>query len=190
MVNKLTELYNRSMNKHLTLLTPELRARVDAVVEAAFVKCEKHYKCKFKRPEVRYDIRNTNGGEAWVNTNRIRLNLTFLVENDKVFLESTVPHEVAHLVSHAVYDSKPMNGKKVKPHGKEWKEVMDILGLPPKTKHTYDVTSLDLHKKVRKARALKTTAAKIEALLKQISKLDGPSREYIADQLNEIGFEE
>jgi len=178
------------MSKHLTLLTDELRAKVNAAVETAFVKCEKHYRRKFKRPEVRYDIRNTNGGEAWVNTNRIRLNLTFLVENDEVFLASTVPHEVAHLVSHAVYDSKPLNGKKVKPHGKEWKEVMAVLSLPPKTKHTYDLTSLDLHKKARKAKALVTTQVKIERLLKAISKLDGPAREYIADQLNEIGFEE
>lgn len=177
------------MTKQLHLLSPELRAKVDAAVEAAFQTCEKHYKQKFPRPEVRFDIRNTNGGEAWFQRNLIRLNLTFLVENEKDFLATTVPHEVAHLVAHHVYDSKPLNGKKVRPHGKEWKEVMGVLGLEPKTKHTYDLTSLDLHKKVRKARALKTTKAKIEALLKQIGKLEPLDREFIRDQIEQMGDE-
>ena len=174
------------MSKHLTLLTPELRTKVENAVEAAFVRCEKHYRQKFKRPEIRYDIRNTNGGEAWFHRNLIRLNLTFLVENEKDFLASTVPHEVAHLVAHYVYDSKPMNGKKVRPHGKEWKEVMGVLSLEPKVKHTYDLTSLDLHKKTRKARLLKTTKAKIEALLKQIAKLEEADREYLVERIGEL----
>lgn len=177
------------MDKHLTLLTPALRKKVEDAVEAAFVKCEKHYKQKFKRPEIRYDIRNTNGGEAWFRVNRIRLNLTFLVENEEKFLASTVPHEVAHLVAHAVYDTKPMNGKKVRPHGKEWKEVMGVLSLEPKVTHTYDLTSLDLHKKVRKARVMKTTKAKVAALLKQISKLEYDSREFIRLAIEEMGDE-
>ena len=168
------------------LLTPELRQKTEAAVEAAFVKCEKHYKQKFKRPEIRYNIRNTNGGEAWLQRNLIRLNLTFLVENEKDFLASTVPHEVAHLVAHYVYDSKPLNGKKVRPHGKEWKEVMGVLSLEPKTKHTYDLTSLDLHRKVRKARVMKTTKAKIEALLKQIAKLEEAGREYLVERISSL----
>ena len=176
------------MNKQI-LLSPELKVKVDAVIEASFKTCEKHYKQKFKRPEVRYNIRNTNGGEAWYNRNLIRLNLTFLVENEEKFLASTVPHEVAHLVARAVYTDKPMNGKKVRPHGAEWKEVMGVLGIEPKTKHSYDITSLDIVKTKRKM-GMVTTKVKIERLLKQISKLDGPSREYIVDQLNEIGFEE
>jgi predicted SprT family Zn-dependent metalloprotease len=177
------------MTKHLTLLSPELKAKVEAAVEAAFVQCEKHYGQKFKRPEVRYDIRNTNGGEAWLNRNLIRLNLTFLVENEKDFIASTVPHEVAHLVAHYVYDNKPKNGKKVRPHGVEWKEVMGVLSLEPKVKHSYDLTSLDLHKKKRKVRALKTAKAKIDALLKQISKLEYSDREYLVKQVRELGDE-
>ena len=171
------------------LLSPELKAKVEAVVEASYRKCEQHYHQLFKRPEIRYNIRNTNGGEAWFNRTLIRLNLTFLVENEEKFLATTVPHEVAHLVARAVYTDKPHNGKKVRPHGTEWKEVMGVLGVEPKTKHTYDITSLDIVK-VKRKRSMKTTKAKIEALLKQIGKLDGPSREYIVDQLNEIGFEE
>lgn len=178
------------MDKHLTLLTPELRAKTNAAIEAAFKKCEKHYKQKFPRPEVRFDIRNANGGEAWINRNLIRLNLTFLVENESFFLTSTVPHEVAHLVAHHVYDAKPMNGKKVRPHGKEWVEVMEVLGLTPAKKfqkHSYDLTSLDLHKRVRRARVMKTTRTQVEQLLRKISRLDYGYREYIRDQIRDMG---
>ncbi len=172
--------------EHPILLSPELRLKVEAAVEAAFKKCEKHYKQKFKRPEIRYNIRNTNGGEAWHRRNLIRLNLTFLVENEETFLATTVPHEVAHLVAHYVYDSKPMNGKKVRPHGKEWKEVMVVLGLEPKTKHSYDITSLDIVK-VKRTRATKTTKAKLMDLVKRVSKLEEDERLALYSMLRDEG---
>ena len=173
------------MSKPDLLLNPSLRLKATKAVEKAFEVAEKHYKQKFPRPEVRFDIRNTNGGEAWFHRNLIRLNLTFLVENEKDFLASTVPHEVAHLVAHHVYDAKPLNGKKVKPHGKEWKEVMEVLNLPPKVKHTYDLTSLDLHKKKRK-NGIVSTKEKVARLLKAISKLEQNDREYIAEMIGDM----
>ena len=173
--------------KHQILLSPELRTKVDAAVEAAFKTCEKHYKQKFKRPEVRYNIRNTNGGEAWYRRNLIRLNLTFLVENEEQFLKQTVPHEVAHLVAHYVYDAKPMNGKKVRPHGKEWKEVMGVLGLEPKVTHSYDVTSLDIVR-VKRKRATKTTKAKLMDLVKRVSKLEEDERLALYSMLRDEGM--
>lgn len=171
-----------------TLLSPELRKKVEDAVMASFETCEKHYKQTFTLPEIRFDIRNTNGGEAWIKRNLIRLNLTFLVENEAEFLGTTVPHEVAHLVAHHVYDSKPINGKKVRPHGKEWKEVMGVLKLEPKRTHSYDITSLDLHKKPRKTGML-TTAVKISRLLKQIEKLEAIDREYVVEAIREMGDE-
>ena len=173
------------MAASLQLLTPALRKKVDVAVESSFERAEKHYGKKFPRPEVRYDIRNTNAGEAWMQRNLIRLNLTFLIENEKDFLASTVPHEVAHLVAHHVYDEKPMNGKKVKPHGKEWKEVMGVLSLPPKSKHMYDLTSLDLHKKKRK-NGIVSTKEKIKRILAAIQKFDEHDREYIVQAVQDM----
>lgn len=173
--------------KHPILLSPELRAKVEAVVEASFKTCEKHYKQKFKRPEVRFNIRNTNGGEAWYQRNLIRLNLTFLVENEETFLATTVPHEVAHLVARAVYTSKPHNGKKVRPHGSEWKEVMGVLGLEPKTKHSYDITSLDIVK-VKRTRATKTTKAKLMDIVKRIGKLEEDEQLALYSMLRDEGM--
>jgi predicted SprT family Zn-dependent metalloprotease len=169
------------------LLSAELRAKVDAVVEQSFCACEKHYKQKFNRPEIRYNIRNTNGGEAWHQQNLIRLNLTFLVENEEDFLEQTVPHEVAHLVAHAVYDSKPMNGKKVRPHGPEWKEVCGVLGIKPRVKHTYNLTSLDLVR-VKRVRATKTTKGKLLDLVKRLGKLEENERLELYSMLRNEGM--
>lgn len=179
-------MYNDCMNTQI-LLSPELRAKVDAVVEASFRTCEKHYKRKFKRPEVRYNIRNTNSGGAWFNRNLIRLNLTFLVENEEKFLATTVPHEVAHLVARYVYTSKPMNGKSVRPHGKEWKEVMGVLGVEPKTKHTYSIASLDIVKTKRK-RGMLTTKAKLMELVKRVGKLEEDERLALFSILREEGM--
>jgi predicted SprT family Zn-dependent metalloprotease len=171
------------------LLTPEVRKATEARIEECYVKCEKHYNRKFARPEIRYDLRNTNAGEAWRNRNLIRLNLTFLVENWEGFLGRTPGHEVAHLVAHAVYDTKPMNGKKVRPHGKEWKEVMAVIEQEPSPKHSFDITSLDIQKTLRKRRIV-SRAEKIARILEQLGKFNGTEREYIVDRLNEIGFEE
>lgn len=153
------------------LLTPALRKEVEEVINAAYEKCETHYKRKFKRPEVHYDLRNTNAGEAWRNRNLIRLNLTFLVENGANFKDRTPGHEVAHLVARAVYDSKPMNGKKVRPHGVEWKEVMGVIGQEPSVKHSFDITSLDIHKRPRKKRIV-SPREKIQRILQQVKRLD------------------
>jgi SprT protein len=169
------------------LLTPALREQVNNAIEAAYAKAEKHYDQKFQRPEVRYNIRNTNGGEAHISKNLIRFNLTFLVENTEHFLKTTVPHEVAHHVAHAVYDKKPMNGKKVRPHGAEWCEVMGLFGLvPPKEfkKHNYDVTSLDLVRRPRKSRK-KSIEQKVEELLHRAKKLGDEGMVLLQIRLDE-----
>lgn len=170
------------------LLSDELRARVMDAVERAYVICEKHYGRKFYRPEVRFNIRNTNGGEAWIQKNLIRLNLTMLVENEDVFISTTVPHEVAHLVAHAVYDHRPHNGKKVRAHGSEWKEAMGVLGLEPKVKHSYSVASLDIVRKKQEKLPKETRRIKkLLGLCKTISKLTQKDREQLMRMVDSLG---
>jgi len=170
------------------LLSDELRTKVMGAVENAYATCEQHYGRKFPRPEVRFNIRNTNGGEAWIGKNLIRLNLTFLVENEEAFIARTVPHEVAHHVAHAVYDSKPHNGKKVRPHGSEWKEVMGVLGLEPSVKHNYSITSLDIvHQKREKLSKESRRVKKILGLCRTIHKLPQKDREWLMRMLDTMG---
>lgn len=64
-----------------------------------------------------------------------RFNL-YIAEANKDRYMSTVKHEVAH------YIARILNyGKKIMPHGKEWKSVMRNFGLEPKVTHSYTVPS-------------------------------------------------
>lgn len=90
----------------IVLLSPDLRKAVEIKVRECLDIAEREYKRKFEMPEIRYDIKNTDGGRALIHAWVIRLNLILLVENQDKFLATAVPHEVAHLINHAV-NSRP-----------------------------------------------------------------------------------
>lgn len=75
----------------------------------------------------------------------IYLNTTLLLENKKDFLDVTIPHEVAHQVAMIVSP----NGA---PHGKRWKEVMQVFGVDSSEFHTYDITNA--YKNIKKRQTL------------------------------------
>lgn len=52
-------------------------------------------------------------------------------------LTNTVPHEVAHYIVDLVYGAR-----NVKPHGIEWRQVMNTLGAPASRVHNYDLTDV------------------------------------------------
>lgn len=159
------------------LLTPELRAKVMEVIEDAFCLAELHYGIEFKRPEVRFDLHNTNAGEAWPGKNLLRYNLTFLVENEETFLATTTKHEPAHLIARAVHKDR-----KIRSHGPEWREVMELFDLAPAkdfVKHHYDITSLDRHPRPPRPRLQKSLRdrLKVERLVAEVNKLKTKQRE-------------
>lgn len=53
----------------------------------------------------------------------------------------TIPHEVAHYVTDELYGLK-----KIKPHGNEWKSVMDVFGVAANRTARYDLTGLPARK--------------------------------------------
>lgn len=89
------------------------------------------------RLEVRFDLRGWAAGQArqraggpWV----IRYNPLLLRENPEAFLTETVPHEVAHVIAFLRY------GPRIRPHGAEWRAVMEGLGAAPERCHHYDLS--------------------------------------------------
>ena len=52
-------------------------------------------------------------------------------------LENTVPHEVAHYVVEQVYGRT-----NIRPHGRQWKNVMALFGCSPKVTGHYDLTGI------------------------------------------------
>ena len=90
-------------------------------------------------PDIRFDIRGRAAGQAkfgravpWV----IRYNPVLLAGNTDAFLAETVPHEVAHLAAFARY------GSRIRPHGAEWRAIMDHFGAAPQRCHRYDVAGI------------------------------------------------
>jgi SprT protein len=91
------------------------------------------------KASIRFDLRGRSAGQARLATREpalIRYNPALLRANPDDFLESTVPHEVAHLVAFA------RHGARIRPHGTEWKAIMRHFGVEPKRCHAYDVTGL------------------------------------------------
>ena len=95
---------------------------------------ERHFLKRFKRPAVQLNLRGETAGQAWPERNLLRLNKVLLEENRQHYLEHTLGHEVAHLIAEKVY------GKKIRPHGMEWKYVMEqVFNLPANRTHSYDI---------------------------------------------------
>ncbi|MGN8158046.1 SprT family zinc-dependent metalloprotease [Salinisphaera sp. SWV1] len=78
-------------------------------------------------PEVRFDLRGRAAGQAVFarRTRRchVRLNAALLASHPKEMLAETVPHEVAHVAIYRLY------GRRAKPHGAEWKALMQAFGV-------------------------------------------------------------
>lgn len=86
--------------------------------------------------QIRCDLRGLSAGQMRLHANgrfEIRYNLDMALQQPQRFLNETVPHEVAHLVTWLLH------GSRVRPHGKEWQAVMRGLGVAsPKAYHDFE----------------------------------------------------
>ena len=91
------------------------------------------------RVAVRFDLTGTLAGQARMLERQrflIRYNLELLARNGEGFLQRTVPHEVAHVITYCRF------GPRARPHGAEWREVMGFFGADPTRCHDYDTSGL------------------------------------------------
>lgn len=87
---------------------------------------------QFVKPTVTFDLKGRAAGQARTD-NVIRFNKVLLQENVDTFLETTVPHELAHILALKLFGTFA--------HDKYWKHVMVKLGAEPKRCHSYDTTN-------------------------------------------------
>lgn len=113
-------------------LKQQVLKKLDDLVLAA----NKLFNRSFTPPKVKFYLKGTTAGKADLLNNIVILNHILLVENPDDFLEDTVPHELAHLLTFAMF------GRKAKAHGKEWKSVMRALGVEPTRCHSLDVSNV------------------------------------------------
>jgi len=121
------------------LLEPigELQQRqVIAATEGFVVRAEQLFERSFARVPILFDLSGRSAGMFKVVGRRrwIRYNpwifAKYFVEN----LRDTVPHEVAHFVVHEVYGTRA-----VKPHGPQWRAVMQRFGAEPEVTFDFDL---------------------------------------------------
>lgn len=91
---------------------------------------------EFTIPVMHFELRGQKAGVAYLQQNEIRLNPVLLVENGTAFIQQVVPHELAHLLVYQQFG-------RVKPHGKEWKMMMEqVLGVPAHIYHKFSIVSV------------------------------------------------
>ena len=102
-------------------------------VETAWQLC-RDYHPGLPRPQVWCDLRGKCAGQAHYGRGGLRFNPVLYRENRRAFLVDVVPHEMAHwLVRHL------SDGHKARPHGREWRTVMEqLFGLEARVTHSFD----------------------------------------------------
>lgn len=84
-------------------------------------------------PEVSFDLKGRAAGQTvYRHASRhchIRLNDQLLASHTRYMLTQTVPHEVAHAV---IYQ---LHGSHCRPHGPEWRALMQALGVEARVCH-------------------------------------------------------
>lgn len=90
---------------------------------------------------VRFDLKGKASGMFVVRRGEkfIRYNEIIFSHYLEDSLLNTTAHEVAHYVVYELYGRR-----RVKPHGREWKQVMHMLGVRPEVTSRYDLSGLPL----------------------------------------------
>lgn len=103
-------------------------------MEACYVKAEAFFSREFARPLVTFGRSGRNAGTAFLQQNRINFHPILFKENEQMFIENVIPHEISHLLVWILYG-------KVKPHGQQWQAVMtEVFQCRADATHQFDIS--------------------------------------------------
>jgi SprT protein len=109
------------------------------------VRAEAVYQRHFPLPEIRFDLRGQTAGQYRGGKHPcIRYNMDMASNQFDAYSRRTPGHEVAHYVVDCLYP-----GYKIRPHGTEWKTVMQAFELEASRCHQYDLKNLPQRKQRR-----------------------------------------
>ena len=118
------------------MLTFEDKKALAVKGEDCFILAECFFDRAFPRPTYFFNQRGRSAGSAHLQKNLIKFNPILYLQNKAIFIEHVVAHEIAHLITYQLYG-------KVKPHGKEWQQIMtQVFHLPANTTHQLDITDV------------------------------------------------
>ena len=119
----------------------EIQKSVITKIYSLIAKFEKHGDVK-QKPVIKFTKKGSVAGTfSWGGGRELTLNfnMTLLNENFDDFMNSTVPHEVAHFLTYNCYGVIHTRNGNISHHGKEWKKMMGFLGTEAKRCHSYCV---------------------------------------------------
>lgn len=90
-------------------------------------------------PKLTFDCRGHAAGRAWISASRIDLNIDLALSSQEAWdhiLDHTLAHEYAHLTSFRKH------GRGIRPHGREWANHCNILGIVAERCHNLDVSTV------------------------------------------------
>jgi SprT protein len=126
-------------------LVAAIRRRAAGLLRQAAPLCTAH-RAALPDPIIRCDLRGQAAGQAiWRLGQRplLRFNLGIARRHRQDFLERTVAHEVAHLITTACHG-------RTRPHGREWQGVMAYLGIAdPSRCHDYSLDESEVRRQRR-----------------------------------------
>ena len=131
------------MPEHIQPLSENLQEQVIQETNRFIKSAANYYDCKIKEIPVLFDLIGKSAGMYRVRAGQqvIRYNpYVFAKYFDDNFSE-TIPHEVAHYVTDILYGLRS-----IKPHGAEWKSVMQVFGVAANRTANYDLSGLPVRK--------------------------------------------
>ena len=94
---------------------------------------------QFPNIPVVFDLKGRAAGmyRSYQGKREIRYNPWLFAKYFEDNMQNTIPHEVAHYLSDVLYGIRT-----IRPHGRQWSALMEILGATPSRKHTYDLSGI------------------------------------------------
>ena len=119
---------------------------------------------QFEIIPVLFDLRGRIAGMYRVRGDErvIRFNPWIFAKYFDENLANTVPHEVAHYIIDIVYGVTRKKSP-VKPHGAEWRQLMEIFGADPSRTCDFDLSGLPQRRQRRYAYACACSSHEISA---------------------------
>lgn len=119
------------------------QAQVTAATEQYICRAQELFKRRFDRVPVLFDLSGRTAGMFKVAGRRrwIRYNPWIFSKYFEENLRDTVPHEVGHYIVHELY-----GGRRVKPHGAEWRALMARFGADAGVTFTLDLEGIPRRK--------------------------------------------
>ncbi|MFK5913659.1 MAG: SprT-like domain-containing protein [Woeseiaceae bacterium] len=130
-------------NDSIAPISPALQEQVIQKTNHFIKSAADYYSQSFKEIPVLFDLTGKAAGMYRIKAGQrvIRYNPYVFAKYYDDNVKETIPHEVAHYVTDMLFGLK-----KIRPHGNEWKSVMQVFGVAANRTCSYDLSGLPVRK--------------------------------------------